>query len=181
MRPTKLSKRRSRRLLPVQVCPDGPPEVSNAWKDGQTTALALSVALSTQAGRPIPWTVLRRAIEDAIKARWLELAPGSGAWPCDMAGASTVMLKQPAAPGGMAEPIHTYRPKGVYTSSAALEPSALQDFVDVLPDVIKAAAGVPLRFQLAVTLGDGQEIGAETVESINRLLVEVSPDLRLKT
>ncbi|MBX6323511.1 MAG: hypothetical protein IRY94_16935, partial [Rhodospirillaceae bacterium] len=158
--------------------------VPDAWKDGQTTALALSVALSTQTGRPVPWAVLRRAIDDAIKARWLELAPGSGAWPCDMAGASAVALKQPAAPGGMAEPQpggYVPKPKGVYTSSAALEPSALQDLVDVLPDVVKAAAGVPLQFQLAVTLGDGQEISTETVESINRLLEEVSSDLRLKT
>ncbi len=36
---------------------------------------SLSVALSAQTGHPIPWTVLRRAIDDAIKARWLELAP----------------------------------------------------------------------------------------------------------
>ena len=157
--------------------------VPDAWKEGQTTALALSVGLSAQTGRPIPWTVLRRAIDDAIKARWLELAPGSGTWPCDMAGASAVELKQPAAPGGMAEPQpggYVPKPKGVYMSSAALEPSSLQDLVDVLPDVVKAAAGVPLQFQVAVTLGDGQEISTETVESINRLLEEVSSDLRLK-
>jgi hypothetical protein len=157
--------------------------VPDAWKDGQTTALALSVALSAETGHPIPWTVLRRAIDDAIKARWLELASGSGTWPCDVAGASAVMLKQPAAPGGMAEPPqggYVPKPKGVFTSSAALEPSALQDLVDVLPDVVKAAAGVPLRFQLSVTLGDGREISTETVESINKLLEEVSSDLCLK-
>ena len=157
--------------------------VPDAWKDGQTTALALSVALSAQTGRPIPWTVLRRAIDDAIKARWLELAPGSGAWPCDMADASAIELKQPAAPGGLAEPQpggYVPKPKGVYMSSAALEPSALQDLVDVLPDIVKAAAGLPLQFQLSVTLGDGQEVGPETVESINKFLEEVSPDLRLK-
>jgi hypothetical protein len=78
-------------------------------------------------------------------------------------------------PGG-----YVPKPKGVYTSAAALEPSALQDLVDVLPDVIKAAAGVPLQFQLSVTLGDGQVVGSETVESINKLLEEVSADLRLK-
>jgi hypothetical protein len=128
--------------------------------------------------------VLRRAIDDAIKARWLELVPGSGAWPCEMAGASAVILRQPAAPGEMAESQrgeYVPKPKGVYMSSATLEPSALQDLVDVLPDVVKAAAGVPLQFQLSVTLGDGQEIRTETVESINKLLEEVSSDLRLKT
>jgi hypothetical protein len=94
-----------------------------------------------------------------------------------------VTLKPPAAPGGMGEPQpggYVPKPKGVYTSSAPLEPSALQDLVDVLPEVVKAAAGVPLQFQLSVTLGDGQEVGTETVETINKLLEEVSGDLRLK-
>jgi hypothetical protein len=77
-----------------QLMQDALPE---AWKEGQTTALALSVALSGQVGRPVPWSVMRQAIEDAIKSRWLETAPGSGAWPCDVAGASAVILKQPAA------------------------------------------------------------------------------------
>jgi hypothetical protein len=99
-----------------------------------------------------------------------------------MTGASTVTLTQPAAPVGMAGPKpggYVPKPKGVYTSSAALEPSALQDLVEVLPEVIKAAAGMPLHFQLSVTLGNGQEIGSETVESISKLLEEVSLDLRL--
>jgi len=73
------------------------------------------------------------------------------------------------------------KPKGAYTSSAALKASALQDLVDVLPDIIKVAAGVPLQFQLCVTLGDGQEIASETVAAINKLLEEVSSDLLLIT
>jgi hypothetical protein len=44
-------------------------------------------------------------------------------------------------------------------ATATLEPSALQDLVEVLPDLLKIAAGVPLQLRLAVTLGDGQEIG----------------------
>lgn len=170
-------------MQPLQVDRLMQDAVPDAWKDGQTTALALSVALAAQFGRSIPWTVLRRAIDDAIKARWIELVPGSGAWPCEMAGASAVTLKQPAASGGIGEPLfggYAPKPKGAYTSSAPLEPSALQDLVDVLPDVVKAAAGVPLQFQLSVTLGNGQEVGTETVESINRFLSEVSADLCLK-
>ncbi len=167
--------------LPVdQLMQDSLP---GAWKDGQTTALALSVSLSTKTGNPIPWTVLRRAIDDAIKSRWIELAPGSGPWPCEMMGASAVTLKQPVTQGGMGEPppgAFVPKPKGVYSSSAVLEPSALQDLVDVLPDVIKAAAGVPLQFQLHISLGDGQKVGSEMINSINKLLEEVSSDLRLK-
>jgi hypothetical protein len=123
------------------------------------TALALSVGLSAQSGHPVPWSIIRRGIDDAITSRWLELAPGSGTWPCEMAGASAVTLVQPAAGGSAAEPPsggYTPRPQGAYHGSAALEPSAFQDLVEVLPDLIKIAAGVPLKFDLSVTLGDGQ-------------------------
>jgi hypothetical protein len=153
---------------------DAAPE---AWKDGQTTALALSIAISTKAGHPIPWTILRRAIDDAIKARWLEVAPGSGIWPCEMAGASAVILKQPS--DGVVRPPEVPK-KGIYTATAALEPPALQDFVDVLPDVIKAAAGVPLQLQLSITLGDGKEVGPDTISSVNELLAKVNSELRVK-
>ena len=124
-------------MAPLQVDQLMQDSVPEAWKDGQTTALALSVALSTKTGQPVPWTVLRRASSN--------------------------------------------KPKGAYTSSAALKASALQDLVDVLPDIIKVAAGVPLQFQLCVTLGDGQEIASETVAAINKLLEEVSSDLLLIT
>ena len=61
-----------------------------------------------------------------------------------------------------------------------MEPAAIQDLVDDLPKIIKAAAGIPLRFRLNVSLGDGHEIGAEKIETINKLLEKISPDLRLK-
>ena len=71
------------------------------------------------------------------------------------------------------------RQKGVYKSSAVVEPAALQDLVDVLPGIIKAAVGVPLQFRMSISLGDGQELAPEIVEQINDLLGEVNPDLRL--
>jgi len=153
--------------------------VPDAWRDGQTTGLALTVALAAPSGRPIPWSVMRRAIDDALTSRWLELAPGSGAWPCDMAGAAAITLKPPTGaeeppPGGYAA-----RPQGVYHAAAALEPSAFQDLVEVLPDLIKIAAGVPLKLSLSVTLGDGQEIAPATVDSVNELLEQVNVELRL--
>lgn len=167
-------------LLVDQLTQDS---VSEAWKDGQTTALALSVALSTKTGQPVPWTVLRRAIDDSIKARWIELAANSGPLPCEMAAAATVTLRQPAGPGGVAEPApggYVPKPRGVYISSAVLQPSELQDLVDVLPDVVKAAVGVPLRFQLQISLGDGEEINSAKVEEVNKLLESVSPELRVR-
>ena len=150
--------------------------VPDAWKPGTATVLALSVALAGQEGHPIPWTVLHRAIDDAIASRWLELAPGSAAWPCDASGAAAVTLRPPAGfrPESVSETSATYR------SSAALEPDGLQDLIDALPEIVKAAAGVPLEFRLEVTLGEGKDVAVETVDSLNELLKDVSPDLCLK-
>ena len=87
-------------MLPLPVDGFTREALPDAWKDGQTTALALSLGLSTQIGQPVPWMVLRDGIDGALKAGWLEIAPGSGAWPCDAAGASAVTLKQPETPTG---------------------------------------------------------------------------------
>jgi hypothetical protein len=157
--------------------------IPDAWKDGTTTVLALSLALAAQNNnRPIPWSVMRQAIESAITSRWLELGPDSGAWPGDVAGAAAVSLKAPAARGaGEPPPQGGYvpRPAGIYHASAGLEPSAFQDFAEVLPDLLKITAGVPLKFSLSVTLGDGQEIAPATVDSVNQLLEQVNAELRL--
>ena len=161
--------------LPVQrLLPDG---VADAWVSGEANVLALSAALAGQEGRPVPWMVLRRAIDDAIAARWLEAAPGSGAWPCDVAAAAAVKLRTPIA----TEPTAVAVPTAAYKASARLEPDALQDLVDALEEIVKASAGVRLEFRLAVQLGnDAKDVPAETVDRIDALLRSVSPDLRLR-
>jgi hypothetical protein len=93
-----------------------------------------------------------------------------------------MQLRQPAASGGMADSAsgaYSSKPKGAYTSSAVLQPNQLQDLVDVLDDIVKAAVGVPLRFQLQISLGDGEDIGSAKVEEVNKLLESVSPALHL--
>ena len=157
--------------------------VPAAWKDGQTTVYALGVALAAQIGFPVPWTVLRRAIEDATKSKWLETGPGSGPWPCDVSGAGSVILVQPKAGDGISDiPQVVYRtkPKGVLTSFADMEPSELQDMVDALPDLIKATAGSSLRFHITITLGDGEPLSPAMVDEVNTALEGVKSELRLK-
>jgi hypothetical protein len=167
-----------RPLPPISVDRLMQDAIPDAWKDGQTTAYALSVALAAKVGRSLPWSVVRRAIDDALKSRWIELATESVAWPCDMAAAAKVLLRVPKA-GSSAEP-KSEDPKGLWYAEAALEPLALQDLVDALPDVLKAAAGVPLAFRMHISIGDGQSLEPATIDAINKLLEQVSPDLRLK-
>ena len=165
--------------LPVQrLLKDAVPD---AWKADEAAVLALSVALANQEGSPLPWAVLRRAVDDAIASRWLETTPGGGAWPCDVSSAGTVSLRPPAGfnPTSVTPTVPTIT--AGYGSSAVLDPAALQDLVDALPEIVKAAAGLPLEFRLDVKLGSGvKDVGSDTLESLDELLRGVSPDLSLK-
>ena len=165
--------------LPVQRLLKG--AVPDAWQADATTVLALSVALANQEGSPLPWAVLRRAVDDAIASRWLEPTPESGAWPCEVAAAGAVSLRPPAGfdPTSVTPAVSTTT--AGYASCAVLDPAALQDLVDALPEIVKAAAGLPLQFRLDVKLGASvKEVESSTVESIDELLRDVSPDLGLR-
>ncbi|MCY4286579.1 MAG: DUF499 domain-containing protein [Thiotrichales bacterium] len=168
-------------MLPLAVDQLTKDAVPEAWTEGETNALALSAALSVRVGAPVPWPVLCRAIDDALGTRWLEQGPDSGPWPCEAAGASAVRLKQPDARKDVSEQKGDYvrTPKGAHTGGAILEPNELQDLSDALPEVVKAAAGVPLQFHVRITLGDGSDVPSETVTSLNELLEGIKSDFRL--
>ncbi len=155
--------------------------VADAWREGQTSVLALSTALAVQEGAPLPWSVLRRGIDDALTARWLELAPGSEPWPCEPAGAAGVTLTLPERPLVAKEgPGFSETGPGTYGGAADLEPNELQDLVDVLPEVMKASAGASLRFHLRITLGDGDQVAPESLQTLNEILEGVHGELRLR-
>jgi hypothetical protein len=157
--------------IPVdRLMPDALP---GAWKDDSTTAYALSVALSAAAGRPLPWTNVRRAIDDAIKSNWIKLTLGSP-WPCEVATAANVGLIIPKLG-------EERSPKGARYAESDVDPVALQDFIDILPDVVNAAAGVSLTFHLRIQIGDGETLDPNLVAKIDGLLESVNPNLRLKT
>ena len=91
-------------------------------------------------------------------------------------------LTQPDAAKDVSEQQGDYlpTPKGAHTCAAILEPNELQDLVDALPDVVKAAAGVPLQLHVRITLGDGGDVPSETVTSLNELLEGIQSDFCLK-
>lgn len=153
--------------------------VPAAWHDGRTSALALSTALAVETGAPLPWPILRRAIDAAIQSRWLALAEDAGTWPCDAAGAQAVTLEQPPRNAGRG-PAREVDGQRSYIASADLEPNELQDLVDALPEVIKASAGAPLRFHVRIMLGEGGEVAYELVTSLNEILESIRPELSLK-
>ena len=152
--------------------------IPDAWQDGATNALAVAAALSTRHGVTLPWSVIRAVIEDAIRARWIELGATSAAWPCDLAGARHVVLTIPPATGQTGNGGRAHR-AGVLTAETVLEANGIQDLADQIPALAKAAVGHALKFNLRVELGGSSPPAAEAVSKINDLLSEVSADLQL--
>ena len=65
-------------------------------------------------------------------------------------------------------------------ADVALKPNQLQDFVDVLPDVLKAAAGLEIRFRMSVEIKSKERPADKTVADINKLLQTVDQSLRVQ-
>ena len=164
-------------ISPIELLPD---QLSAAWQGGVANALAIAGALSQRAGRTLPWTAVRAAIEGAIRARMLELPPGSGAWPCEFPAASTVTLAvlsaQPPSPHQIGP---TYKPN-VRVGEAHLTPGQIQDLAEVMGDVLKAKGSLELTFQLRVEVA-GKEVPSDAaIDAINAVLRTVSSDIGIR-
>ena len=130
-----------------------------------------------------------------IAARWLEITPcrinnlrvfrrtltsESKAWPCNPADAGAVVLAAPTKanrPG--LPPLPPTDRQGTYRAVAIIEPMAVQELAEVLDDIISAAAGMRLTFELAVEVNDEKGVLPRKMEEINALLEKVNPRLRL--
>ena len=169
------------RIDVAQLMADALPD---AWKDGKTNALALHTTLSIQRGITLPWTTVQSAIEDGIRARWIEPASDAAAWPCDVAGAQRAIFQVPAREGvcegdGGGGP-YRLKPRGLLSAEAVLETHGIQDLAEQIPAIAKAAVGSTLRFNVRIELEGEPAPDTTVVESINALLSEVSETLRLR-
>ena len=155
--------------------------IPDAWEKGKTSALAIATALSTLRGMTLPWSRVQAAIDDGIRARWIELSGESAPWPCDFSGAQHVVLQIPTGrrPGeGEGHP-GTPKPKGLLIAEAVLEANGIQDLADQIPDIAKAAVGNDLKFNVRVEFGGEAAPDSGAVEKVNELLSEVSDKLKL--
>ena len=150
--------------------------IPDAWKDSKANALAIATALSTKRGVNLPWPTVKSAIEDGIRARWIELSSESAAWPCDLAGAQQVIFQVPST--AREEPSEP-KPRGLLMAEDVLEANSIQDLADQIPDITKAAVGNTLKFNIRIEFGGETTPDSEAVKKINELLSEVSDKLKL--
>ena len=154
-------------------------EIADAWQDGKSNALAIMTAISAKRGMNLPWSAVRSAIGEGIRAQWLELAEGSAPLDTDLSGAQGVLLQTPAAkPGGVRDGTDDYR-EGMLSAEATLEGYGIQDLAEIMPEILEAAAEDPIKFKVRIEFGDEKEPDWKKVEKINALLSEALEELRL--
>ncbi len=169
---------------PIPVKNILPDNLSEAWSDGTTTALAIYEALCTKMGKILPWLTVQEVIDGAIRARQIDRTVDSGPWPCDYAGAKFVTISLPKVPEplptpNLPEPPIKLRP-GMFVAEAPIDIYEIQNLSEQISELTRAAAGLDLKFLLRVELGSNPPPSEEAVVKINQLLHEVSEQLRLK-
>ena len=146
-----------------------------AWAQEQTTAAAISTALSVKTSKSLPWIVVRQAIDSAIRSRLIEVVPGSGTWPCDWAGAAAVRLRVPLTTEVVAPPPPS--PPNSSFAEARLEASEIQDLADNLAEILTAGAGLDLQFFVRLELGMSGDLTSEQKNKLNDALAKVKAEL----
>jgi hypothetical protein len=169
--------------LPIPPSELLPGAIPQAWAKSPTTALSLCQALSAKFGKNLPWATVRTTIDGALRARMLERAPASAAWPCAYDAAKGVLLE--IAKAGVAPPPIPPQPPpppppGVLVAEADLRPNQIQDLADQVADMSKAAVKHKLRFHVRIELEGSPAADKGVVAKLNELLKGVNGELRLK-
>ena len=154
-------------------------EIPDAWQDGKTNALAILTSLTNKRGTNMPWSTVRTAIGEGIRAQWLELAEGSAPLNVDLSGAQSVLLQTPTTKPDRIRDFPTDYQEGMLAAEATLEGHGIQDLAELMPGILEAAAGDPIVFKVRIQFGGEVEPDKEKVERINALLSEASDELRL--
>jgi hypothetical protein len=162
-----------------------PPNLPEAWVSEITTARAILDALSTKIGKPLPWAIVRQAIEGAFAANFLERPLDSGPWPCDLGGALAVRVRLPLAsppPPPSTPPVSPPAPAktGALSAAASLRTHQVQELAEQLPALTKAAVGLDLSFYLGIEIKRSPALSEEVIEKINQVLQQVSEELKLR-
>lgn len=154
-----------------------PAKLPDSWTDRSTTALALAVGLSQAAGKTLPWSVVRSAIQAAIQAHFIEVAGGD--WPCELSAAQHAKLSLPSSPPPKTPGAGEGTP-GVRRGSAEISSSQLQDLGDQIGSLRSIAAGLELRTRIDIEIGGPNPAPQDVIDKLNDILREVCPDLVIR-
>jgi len=158
-----------------------PPGLPAAWSADATTAIGISAALASRAGKNLPWLTVRNVIEAALKARYLELAPDSGTWPCEFIAAASIKLRVPGKKeASLPPPPAPPPPPGVRAVEAEFSSSEIQDLADNVSELMTASIGHDLKFRVRIELGGEKPPSDEAVAKVNAVLKQIREGITLR-
>jgi len=165
--------------VPISVSDVMPDSIPDVWAGEETTAQAVTSALSQKAKITLPWVVVREAIDGAIRSHLIETTPDSADWPCDLAGSAKVKLKVRGT--GVPTPPPAPKPKpGVRVAEADLTTNQILDLADAVADLKSATAGHGASFHVRIAVGEEKPATDEVVKKTNEVLAKVTDKLRLE-
>jgi len=169
------------KISTLDVLPERLPE---AWSSETTTVLTIAAALSSRYGKPLPWKLVKTALDGAFKVRYLEKTIDSKPWPCDYGDAQWIIVRIPEdvishpKPDGMTDIYIPGTPSGGRIAEAEMHPDQLQDLADLLGDLLNAAGEYDIKFHLRVEVDEN--IPEEVVQKLNSLLSGVNNSIKFK-
>lgn len=146
-----------------------PAQLGSAWAGDETTAHLLHAALSAKAGKPLPWTPVRQALEDGFRLGLFERLLTSGPWPCDLGGASAVKMR--LVKSGAKETRTTAY--GAKVATAELETHEVQDLADQIDEIKQVTAGHALHIKVTVEFGEAGKVEQEVIDRVNGILGKI--------
>lgn len=159
--------------LPISSVDLLPESLPAAWADGSTSAHLIHAALSSRAGRVLPWSRVVSGLEDAFRLGLFERSIDSGPWPCDLGGAGLVKIVVRRQEAKEPAPVPRY---GAKLATAELLTHEVQDFADVVDELREATAGHALRIKVMIEIGDGAVIDEAVLDAVNDVLARVKPE-----
>ncbi|MGE0483479.1 MAG: hypothetical protein AB7Q81_05040 [Gammaproteobacteria bacterium] len=145
-----------------------PAQLGSAWAGDETTAHLLHAAISAMAGKPLPWTPVRQALDDGFRLGLFERTLESGPWPCDLGGASAIKVR--LVKGVKEAPAPT---PGTKVASADLETHEVQDLADQIDELRQVTAGHALHIKVTVEFGEAGKVEQEVIDRVNGILGKV--------
>ena len=149
-----------------------PEALPAAWNQGEASADHVRGALSAELGRPLPWCLVRKVLDQGFTLGLLERRIDSAPWPCDLGGAPGVRLRvaqQPLPPPVIADP------KGRKRAVTSLESHQVTDLADAMEDLLQATVGHRLRLSLTIELDREGGVSEEAVAGVNAVLNKIKP------
>jgi hypothetical protein len=156
--------------LPLASVDVLPAQLPTAWQGDATNAHLIHAALSSKAGKVLPWTRVVSALDEAFRLGLIERTLDSGAWPCDLGGAAAVKIVTRKSEAKEPPPPKHY---GSKAASADLQTHEVQDLADHIDALREATAGHPLRIRVTVEIGDGSQVDQTVVDKVNAVLAQV--------